>query len=340
MGASTSLLLFGIGMMGTLFMIVLPVREPVGVHGAQGGARDHPGGGHGDAGLAARRPLLEPAPAARVRRAGTARDGASPCSRFRACRPSRTSGARAGASRCSALGVGAMFPAVTIGSMGSIRGQELGLGSGIVNMCRQVGFAIGIALFVAVFTGAIDNRVAERARRSRAHSRERLSAAQERSSSAALADPDDPFAERPRRDADRRAGATIVNEEVRDAYGAAFRAGALVTLLASPFALTMRRKPGESGRRGCGRRGRLTGHCRAVPYSQAHANRRRIRPRGLPAEADDRGRPRGGGPRGRGLRDRLRRVGRLPRARRRGGRPGLRRATPTWPCSRAAPAPG
>jgi len=45
-------------------------------------------------------------------------------------------------------------PAVSIGSMGSIRGQELGLGSGIVNMARQVGFAIGVALFVAVFTGA------------------------------------------------------------------------------------------------------------------------------------------------------------------------------------------
>ena len=58
-------------------------------------------------------------------------------------------------------GVGAMFPAATIGSMGSIRGQELGLGSGIVNMSRQVGFAIGVALFVAVFTGAIDDRTAE-----------------------------------------------------------------------------------------------------------------------------------------------------------------------------------
>ena len=55
------------------------------------------------------------------------------------------------------LGVGATFPAVSIGSMGSIRGQELGLGSGIVNMSRQVGFAIGVALLVAVFTGNLDN---------------------------------------------------------------------------------------------------------------------------------------------------------------------------------------
>jgi EmrB/QacA subfamily drug resistance transporter len=57
------------------------------------------------------------------------------------------------------VGVGATFPAVSIGSMGSIRGQELGLGSGIVNMARQVGFAIGVALFVAVFTGAAGSAV-------------------------------------------------------------------------------------------------------------------------------------------------------------------------------------
>jgi hypothetical protein len=50
---------------------------------------------------------------------------------------------------------------VTIGSMGSIQGQEVGLGSGIVNMARQVGFAIGIALFVAVFTGTIDQSTKE-----------------------------------------------------------------------------------------------------------------------------------------------------------------------------------
>jgi len=64
------------------------------------------------------------------------------------------------------VGVGAAFPAVTIGSMGSIRGQELGLGSGIVNMSRQVGFAIGIAIFVAVFTGSLDG--------SQAHTQEAL----------------------------------------------------------------------------------------------------------------------------------------------------------------------
>jgi MFS family permease len=147
------------------------------------------------------------------------------------------------------VGVGAMFPAVTIGSMGSIRGQELGLGSGIVNMGRQVGFAIGVALFVAVFTGAIDDRVAD-ARQEVATLTQAngLSATEERHLEAAVfADPDDPFAERPapQTPVEEEAQA-IVDEEVRDAYGAAFRVGALVTLVALPFSLTMRRKPGDA----------------------------------------------------------------------------------------------
>jgi hypothetical protein len=62
----------------------------------------------------------------------------------------------------------------------------------------------------------------------------------------AFADPEHPFADRPapRTPIEEQARA-IVNEEARDAYGAAFRAGALVTLLAFPFSLTMRRKPGD-----------------------------------------------------------------------------------------------
>ena len=51
------------------------------------------------------------------------------------------------------IGMGAMFPSVNIGAMGSIGGQELGVGSGIVNMSRQLGFALGVAILVAVFNG-------------------------------------------------------------------------------------------------------------------------------------------------------------------------------------------
>jgi EmrB/QacA subfamily drug resistance transporter len=115
------------------------------------------------------------------------------------------------------IGIGAAFPAVTIGSMGSIRGQELGLGSGIVNMSRQVGFAIGIALFVAVFTGRIGNE--------RNEAREVIAAL-----------PAEPSPARARE---------IVREEVRDAYGRAFLVGGFVVLLGIPFSLTMRRKPSD-----------------------------------------------------------------------------------------------
>lgn len=60
-------------------------------------------------------------------------------------------------------GMGVVFPSTNVGAMGSIRGQELGLGSGIVNMARQVGFAIGVALLVSVFTGQLASHPPEEA---------------------------------------------------------------------------------------------------------------------------------------------------------------------------------
>jgi hypothetical protein len=146
------------------------------------------------------------------------------------------------------VGIGLMFPAVTIGSMGSIRGQELGLGSGIVNMSRQVGFAIGVALFVAVFTGVVDDRVSDARNEIAAlESDNSLSVADRRAlERAAIPNQAEPTAERPppRTPVERQAK-SAVDEELRDAYGAAFRAGAIVILLALPFTLTMRRKPGD-----------------------------------------------------------------------------------------------
>jgi EmrB/QacA subfamily drug resistance transporter len=146
-------------------------------------------------------------------------------------------------------GVGATFPAVSIGSMGSIRGQELGLGSGIVNMARQVGFAVGVALLVAVFSGSVDNEIASARHQVAALTRDSGLPAAERSRVAerVLADPSNPAvaAVEAKTGIERRAD-RIVDEHVRDAFGDALRVAALVTLLAIPFSLTMRRRPAEA----------------------------------------------------------------------------------------------
>jgi hypothetical protein len=132
--------------------------------------------------------------------------------------------------------------------MGSIRGQELGLGSGIVNMARQVGFAIGVALMVSVFTGTVDNRIADARRDVAALTRQagltQAESAQLRD--VAFANPTDPGAPRvaARTPVEHRAE-RIVDEQVRDSFATAFRVAAFVTLLAIPFALTMRRRPSE-----------------------------------------------------------------------------------------------
>jgi MFS family permease len=139
------------------------------------------------------------------------------------------------------IGVGATFPAVSIGSMGTIRGQELGLGSGIVNMSRQVGFAIGVALLVAVFTGSLDNQLA--------HARHEVASVGCKKDSpcfnATFVQRNDPSRSPvPKTPLARRARG-IVAEHVRNSYAAALRVAALVTLLGIPFSLTMRRRPGE-----------------------------------------------------------------------------------------------
>jgi EmrB/QacA subfamily drug resistance transporter len=247
MGASTSLLLYGIGMMGTLFMVVLVFVNLWEYTELEAALAITP--------VAVMAMLVSPV-VGRLSNRFSPRSFGIPALLVTAVALFALAGMPAepdfwGACWRLALlgvGVGMMFPAVTIGSMGSIRGQELGLGSGIVNMGRQVGFAIGVALFVAVFTGAIDDRVAD-ARQEVASLTEanNLSAAQESHLEAAVfADPENPFAERPAaRTPVEDAAQAIVDEEVRDAYGAAFRVGAVVTLIALPFSLTMRRKPGD-----------------------------------------------------------------------------------------------
>jgi MFS family permease len=147
-------------------------------------------------------------------------------------------------------GVGATFPAVSIGSMGSIRGTELGLGSGIVNMARQVGFAVGVALLVAVFTGTVNNEVKDAHRQVASLTRDSgLSVAQHtRLERRVFRDPKNPSVQAPKgpeTPVEQRAK-RIVDEHLRNAFAAALRVAAFVTLLGIPFALTMRRRPGEA----------------------------------------------------------------------------------------------
>jgi MFS family permease len=143
-------------------------------------------------------------------------------------------------------GMGAIFPAVNVGGMGSISGQELGLGSGIVNMSRQLGFAIGVAVLVAVFTGVLNDRAptaraeAETVLARAGYSAERREAVLKR----VFFSRTEEAAERvpARNDAERKV-ADLATETARDGFGAGFRVAALFVLLAVPFALAMRRPP-------------------------------------------------------------------------------------------------
>ena len=57
------------------------------------------------------------------------------------------------------VGVGLTFPAINVGAMGSVQGQELGLASGLLNTSRQVGVGLGVALLVAALITVGDDRV-------------------------------------------------------------------------------------------------------------------------------------------------------------------------------------
>ena len=51
------------------------------------------------------------------------------------------------------MGIG--FPALNVGAMGAVTGQDLGLASGVLNTARQLGAAIGVAILIATFGGAL-----------------------------------------------------------------------------------------------------------------------------------------------------------------------------------------
>jgi EmrB/QacA subfamily drug resistance transporter len=53
------------------------------------------------------------------------------------------------------VGMGIGFPALNVGAMGAVAGPEVGLASGILNTARQLGAAIGVAILIATFGGAL-----------------------------------------------------------------------------------------------------------------------------------------------------------------------------------------
>jgi hypothetical protein len=53
------------------------------------------------------------------------------------------------------VGMGIGFPSLNVGAMGAVAGPEVGLASGVLNTARQLGTALGVALLVATFGGAL-----------------------------------------------------------------------------------------------------------------------------------------------------------------------------------------
>jgi EmrB/QacA subfamily drug resistance transporter len=58
------------------------------------------------------------------------------------------------------VGAGLIFAPLTSAVMGSVAGGRVGVGAGVFNTARQVGFVLGLAIVIAVFIGALPARVA------------------------------------------------------------------------------------------------------------------------------------------------------------------------------------
>jgi EmrB/QacA subfamily drug resistance transporter len=152
MGANTAFLLFGVAVMGQLFMLVLMLQNLWDYSQLEAAFAIAPVAGLGlvVAPLAGRLadkipPRAFGAPALLAMAGGLVWLASAPAEpHYLDLLPALI---------VTGAAMGAAFPAINVGAMGSISGQELGLGSGLVNMSRQLGFALGVALLVAVFEG-------------------------------------------------------------------------------------------------------------------------------------------------------------------------------------------
>ncbi len=59
------------------------------------------------------------------------------------------------------IGAGLTFAPLTSAAMGSVAGGRAGVGAGVFNTARQIGFTLGLAVLVAVFVGALPSRISE-----------------------------------------------------------------------------------------------------------------------------------------------------------------------------------
>jgi EmrB/QacA subfamily drug resistance transporter len=59
------------------------------------------------------------------------------------------------------IGGGLIFAPLTSAAMGPVAGGRAGVGAGVFNTARQVGFTLGLAILVAVFVGVLPSRLVE-----------------------------------------------------------------------------------------------------------------------------------------------------------------------------------
>jgi EmrB/QacA subfamily drug resistance transporter len=141
------------------------------------------------------------------------------------------------------IGAGTMFPVGFAGAMGRLPGQEFGLGSGLLNVARAIGAALGVALIAAVFTAGLEPRLDDARAALRTYaSGEGYSAAQAGAVAERLHfDPERRAqARRPAATPLEREGRRVGSEAVADSFGVAFKVAAAVVALSLPLVALMR----------------------------------------------------------------------------------------------------